>query len=122
MSFIILLAILASSIIICKVVALVIVLLFSFVKNMKFKKDSEQWNNWFKMLSTQKITAYICIWYLIAVTITSIITYYILITCSLRYALIITVLFFIIRFTISFARYHENKEAMLEKLKKSLSK
>ena len=122
MSLFILLAVLACSIIICKVVALSIVLLFSGIKNVKFKKDSVQWDNWFRTLSAQKLTTYICIWYLIAITITSIITYYILIVCNLKYALSITVLFFLIRFTISFARYHKNKEAVLEKLKKNLSK
>ena len=122
MSLLILLAVLASSIIICKVVALAIILLFSFIKNVKFKKDNEQWDCWFQTMSAQKLTAYICIWYFIAVTITSVITYYILIFCNLKYALSITVLFFLIRFTISFARYHKNKEAVLEKLKKNLSK
>ena len=122
MSLIILLAVLASSIIICKVAALVIVLLFSFIKNVKFKKDSEQWDRWFQTMSAQKLTAYICIWYLIAVTITSVITYYILIACHLKYAFMITVLFFLVRFTISVVRYHKNKEFVLEKLKKNLSK
>ena len=122
MSLLILLAVLASSIIICKVAALAIVLLFSFIKNMKFKKDSEQWDRWFQTMSAQKLTAYICIWYLIAVTLTSVITYYILIACHLKYAFMITVLFFLVRFTISVVRYHKNKEAVLEKLKKNLSK
>ena len=122
MSLIILLAVLASSIIICKVAALVIVLLFSFIKNVKFKKDSEQWDRWFQTISTQKLTSYICIWYLLAVTITSVITYYILIACHLKYAFMITVLFFLVRFTISVVRYHKNKEFVLEKLKKNLSK
>ena len=122
MSFFILLAVLVSSLIICKVISLTIVLLFSFIKNVKFKKDSEQWNRWFQAMYAQKLTVYIGIWYLIAVTITSVITYYILITCHLKYAFIITVLFFIVRFTISVVRYHKNKEAVLEKLKKSLSK
>ena len=122
MSLIVLLAVLASSIIICKVAALAIVLLFSFIKNVKFKKDSEQWNRWFQTMSAQKLTVYICIWYLIAVTITSVITYYILIACHLKYAFMITVLFFLVRFTISVIRYHKNKEAVLEKLKKNLSK
>ena len=120
MSFLILLAVLASSIIICKVVALIIVLLFSFIKNVKFKKDSEQWNRWFQTMSAQKLTVYICIWYLIAVTITSVITYYILIACHFKYAFIITVLFFLVRFAISIVRYHKNKEAVLEKIKKEL--
>ena len=122
MSLLILLAVLVGSIIICKVVALAIILLFSFIKYVKFKKDNEQWDYWFQTMSAQKLTAYICIWYFIAVTITSVITYYILIVCNLKYALSITVLFFLIRFTISFARYHKNKEAVLEKLKKNLSK
>ena len=122
MSLFILLAVLASSAIVCKVVALVIVLLFSVIKNVKFKKDSVQWDNWFRTLSAQKLTTYICIWYLIAITITSIITYYILIACHLKYAFIITVFFFIVRFTISVIRYHKNKATVLEKLKKSLSK
>ena len=122
MSLLILLAVLASSIIICKVAALVIVLLFSFIKNVKFKKDSEQWDRWFQTMSAQKLTTYICSWYLIAVTITSVITYYILIACHLKYAFMITVLFFLVRFTISVIRYHKNKEAVLEKLKKNLSK
>ena len=122
MSLIILLAVLASSIIICKVAALVIVLLFSFIKNVKFKKDSEQWDRWFQTMSAQKLTSYICIWYLLAVTITSVITYYILIACHLKYAFMITVLFFLVRFTISVVRYHKNKEFVLEKLKKNLSK
>ena len=122
MSLLILLAVLASSIIICKVAALVIVLLFSFIKNVKFKKDSEQWDRWFQTMSAQKLTIYICSWYLIAVTITSVITYYILIACHLKYAFMITVLFFLVRFTISVIRYHKNKEAVLEKLKKNLSK
>ena len=122
MSFLILLAVLASSIIICKVVALIIVLLFSFIKNVKLKKDSEQWNRWFQTMSAQKLTVYICIWYLIAVTITSVITYYILIACHFKYAFIITVLFFLVRFAISIVRYHKNKEAVLEKIKKELVK
>ena len=122
MSLIILLAVLASSIIICKVAVLVIVLLFSFIKNVKFKKDSEQWDRWFQTMSAQKLTSYICIWYLIAVTITSVITYYILIACHLEYAFMITVLFFLVRFIISVVRYHKNKEAVLEKLKKNLLK
>ena len=122
MSLLILLAVLASSIIICKIVALMIVLLFSFIKNVKFKKDSEQWDRWFQTMSAQKLTAYICIWYLITVTITSVITYYILIACHFKYAFIITVFFFLVRFTISIVRYHKNKEAVLEKLKKNLSK
>ena len=122
MSLLILLAVLASSIIICKVAALAIVLLFSFIKNMKFEKDSEQWDRWFQTMSAQKLTAYICVWYLTAVTITSVITYYILIACHFKYAFIITVLFFLVRFAISIVRYHKNKEAVLEKLKKNLSK
>ena len=122
MSLLILLAVLTSSIIICKVAALVIVLLFSFIRNVKFKKDSEQWDRWFQTMSAQKLTAYICIWYLIAVTITSVITYYILMACHLKHAFMITVLFFLVRFTISVDRYHKNKEAVLEKLKKNLSK
>ncbi len=122
MSLFILLVVLVSSVIICKVVALVIALLFSVIKNVKFKKDSIQWDNWFHTLSAQKLTTYICIWYLIAITITSIITYYILIACHLKYAFIITVLFFLVRFTISVIRYHKNKATVLEKLKKSLSK
>ena len=122
MSFFILMAVLTSSVIVCKVVALAIVLLFSVIKNMKFKKDSQQWDRWFHTISAQKLTVYICIWYLIAVTITSVITYYILIACHLKYAFMITVLFFLVRFTISVVRYHKNKEAVLEKLKKNLSK
>ena len=122
MSLFILLAVLACSIIICKVVALSIVLLFSGIKNVEFKKDSEQWKRWFQMMSAQKLTAYICVWYLIAVTITSVITYYILIACHLKYAFMIAVLFFLVRFTISVVRYHKNRDAVLEKLKKNLSK
>ena len=122
MSLLILPAVLAGSIIICKVAALAIVLLFSFIKNMKFEKDSEQWDRWFQTMSAQKLTAYICVWYLTAVTITSVITYYILIACHFKYAFIITVLFFLVRFTISVARYHKNKEALLEKIKNNLSK
>ena len=122
MSLLILLAVLVGSIIICKVAALAIILLFSFIKNVKLKKDSEQWDRWFQTMSAQKLTAYICIWYLIAVTITSVITYYILIACHLEYVFMITVLFFLVRFTISAVRYHKNKEAVLEKLKKNLSK
>ena len=122
MSLFILLAVLACSLIVCKVVALAIVLLFSVIKNVKFKKDSEQWCHWFQTMPAQKLTAYICVWYLIAITITSIITYYILIACHLKYAFIITVLFFVVRFTISAVRYHKNKGAVLEKLQKSLSK
>ena len=122
MSLLILLAVLASSIIICKVVALAIVLLFSFIKNVNFKKDNEQWNRWFQTMSAQKLTAYTCVWYLIAVTITSVITYYILIACHLKNAFIITVLFFLVRFTISVVRYHKNKESVLEKLKKNMLK
>ena len=118
MSLLILLAVLVGSIIICKVAALAIILLFSFIKNVKFKKDSEQWDRWFQTMSAQKLTAYICIWYLIAVTITSVITYYILIACHLEYVFMITVLFFLVRFTISAVRYHKNKEAVLEKFKK----
>ena len=122
MSLFILLVVLACSIIISKVVALAIVLLFSGIKNMEFKKDSEQWERWFQTMSVQKLTAYICVWYLIAVTITSVITYYILIACHLKYAFMIAVLFFLVRFTISAVHYHKNKEAVLEKLKKNLSK
>ena len=122
MSFLIIFIVLACSIIICKAVALAIVLLFSAIKNLKFKKDSEQWNRLFKMLSAQKVTMYICIWYLLAITITSIITYYILIVCHLKYAFIITIVFFIVRFIISFAKYHKNKEIVFEKIKKNLLK
>lgn len=122
MSLFILLAVLACSIIICKVAALVIVLLFSGIKNVEFKKDSEQWEHWFQTMSAQKLTAYICIWYLIAITITSIITYYILIACHFKYAFIIMVFFFLVRFTTSVVHYHKNKESVLEKLKKNLSK
>ena len=122
MSFLILFIVLACSIVICKIVALAIILLFSFVKNVKFKKDSEQWDRWFQTMSAQKLTSYICIWYLLAVTITSVITYYILIACHLKYAFMITVLFFLVRFTISVVSYHKNKEFVLEKLKKNLSK
>ena len=122
MSFLILVIILAGSVIVCKIVALAIVLLFSVVKNMKFKKDSQQWDRWFRTMSAQKLTVYICIWYLIALTITSIITYYILTACHLKYAFIITALFFLVRCTISIIRYHKNKTVVLEKLKKSLSK
>ena len=122
MSLFILLAVLASSIIICKVVALSIVLLFSGIKNVGFKKDSEQWEHWFQMMSAQKLTAHICVWYLITVTITSMITYYILIACHLKYAFMIAVLFFLVRFTIIVVRYHKNRDAVLEKLKKNLLK
>ena len=122
MSLFILAVVLAGSVIVCKVVALAVVLLFSVIKNMKFKKDSEQWDRWFHKMSAQKLTVYIGTWYLIAITITSIITYYILTAFHLKYAFIITVLFFLIRFTISIVRYHKNKTVVLEKLKKNLSK
>ena len=122
MSLLILLVVLACSIIICKAAALAIVLLFSAIKNVKFKKDSEQWDRWFQTMSAQKLTTYICIWYLIAVTITSVITYYILIACNLKYAFMITLLFFMVRFTVSVVRFYKNKEAVLEKLKKNLLK
>ena len=56
-----------------------------------------------------------------AVALATVLTYFILITCHLKYALIITVFFFLVRFTISVVRYHKNKEDVLEKLKKSLS-
>ena len=122
MSLFLLLAVLVCSIIICKAVALAIVLFFSGIKNVKFKKDSKQWDRWFQTMSAQKLTAYICVWYLMAVTITSVITYYILTACHLKYAFMIAVLFFLVRFTVSVVRYHKNQEAVLEKLKKNLSK
>ena len=47
-----------SSVIVCKAVALAIVLLFLVIKNMKFKKESQQWNRWFHTIYAQKLTVY----------------------------------------------------------------
>ena len=122
MSILILLVVLAGSVILCKVVAVAIVLLFSGIQNMRFKKDSEQWDLWFHMKSTRTLTVYICSWYLLAVTITSVLTYYALKACHVKYAFTITVLFFLVRFTISVVRYHKNQAGVLEKLKRNCSK
>ena len=121
MNILILLAILLGSVLLCKVTALAVVLLFSAVKNRAFHRDSAKWEHWFRSLSAGRLTAYIGGWYLIATAIASVVTYRVLTACRFEYALVITLLFFLVRFALSMVRYHRNKDAVLEKLKRGLS-
>ena len=121
MSFFILTAILLFSVVLCKIIALAIVLLFSALKNIKFKKDSARWDQWFRTMSARKLTGYVYIWYLTAVTVTSAITYYSLNAFQFKSAFAITVLFFLVRFAVSAVRFHKNRDSVLEKLKQDLS-
>ena len=121
MHLLLLTAILALSIVLCKGIALAVVLCFATIKNRKFQRDSERWDHWFSSLSQRKLTLLAVCWYLLAVSAASIITYFILHACRFEHALSITVLFFLVRCILSLFRYRKNKDALLTKMKRDLS-
>lgn len=118
MKLLILLVIIGISIVICKVVSLGIVLLFIAQKNIKFKKNTNQWEQWFTAITDKKLMLYTVCLYLTALSIVSVITYYIFLLFKFNHAFVITFLFFIIRFVISVYRYKNRKVDLLKKLKK----
>ena len=122
MKMLVLSAIIIGSIILCKVIAFVLMLLFIMFKNIKLKKDSYKWNQWFSTLSNKSLAIYVSSWYVISIFITSLITYGILLAVQFKYAFIITIVFLILRLTISLYRYKNNKDVLLNKFKMLSSK
>ena len=122
MQLLILLAIMGGSVLLCRGIALAVVLLFTSIKNIRFRKDTAQWDRWFSGLTEHTITAYIGCWYLAAVAITSVITYYILRACQFEYALAITAVLLIVRLGISLYRYSTGKDLILEKFRRTVTK
>lgn len=122
MQILILLAILGGSVLLCKGIALAIVLLFTAIKNIRFRKDTAQWDRWFSGLTEHTITAYLVCWYLASIAITSAITYYILRACQFEYALAITVILLVVRLGISLYRYSTRKDLILEKFRRTVTK
>ena len=110
------------SIIICKLLSFVMVLLFITIKNRKLKKDTTKWDQWFDQISKNRITFLMSSWYLLSVLLASIVTYYIFIVMHVPNAVMITVVFLIVRILITLYRYIKNKETLFEKFKKNVVK
>ena len=110
------------SIIIYKFISFVMVLLFITMKNRKFKKDTTKWGQWLDRISKNRITLLMSSWYLLSVSLASIVTYYIFIVLNVSNAVTITVVFLIVRILITLYRYIKNKETLFEKFKKNVVK
>ena len=115
-----LLLVILFSILLCKGIGLAIVLIFVIIKNNSLQKDTMQWEDWFNMMSSKKLTIYFFIWYLITVICTSVLTYYILKVFCFKYALSITLVLFFTRFVITAARYWRREDDFKDKWKQKL--
>ena len=115
-----LLLVILFSILLCKGIGLAIVLIFVMIKNKSLQKDNIQWEDWFNMVSSKKITIYFFIWYLITLICTSVLTYYILRAFCFKHALSIAFVLLFTRFVITATRYHRHKDHFKDKWKQKL--
>lgn len=109
-------------ILLCKGIALGILLLLFWVKGRKLRFDSDEWDSFFLSLTAAKVQKYGIAIYLTAAMISSVIAYLILKLTAYRHNLEIAVLIFFSGLVITACKYAKGKDRLLEKYRELLGK
>lgn len=103
-----LLCIIVIAIILCKVIAFSVILLFMWMKGKSFNFDSKQWDTWFLKTNEKKIFWMFTGVYFLSAAVSSFVIYGLLVYFDFQYAMEITVAFFGVRMVITGLHYYKS--------------
>lgn len=119
MKLLVFLLVILAGIILCKLIAVGIILLFMYIKGKSFNFEENQWDEWLLNIDEKKLFWMFTVVYLFSAAVSSFIAYGVLNHFNFRYAFWIALIFFVLRLCISWIRYnHYGKEYLSNQIEK----
>lgn len=113
MDLLLLAVIIGLKILLCKGLALGIVLLLFWIKGRQLRFNSDEWGNFFVTLPERTLQRYAVFIYLIAELTSSLVSYFILELAGYRYSIAIALLIFVVSILITTYKWHTKGKAYL---------